>query len=107
MKNLLIIFLTLIAPSACFAGTWTGWGEIVQVYPYPDRSIVYLRHTVTINPDSCASTSYYALPKSNSMFGDLYSLFLAGHSAKKQMKVFINGCEGGYPKITMGISKNE
>ncbi len=106
MKKLVLLLLAL-SPATCFAGEWTGWGTIEQIYPYPDRDIIYVRHSNAINPDSCGSTSYYALPKSNTMFSEMYSLFLAGHSAKKQMNVYINGCEGNYPKIGMTISKND
>ncbi len=106
MKKI-VLFLLAVFPVTCFAGEWSGWGTIEQVYPYPDREIVYIRHSVAINPDSCSSTSYYALPKSNAMFSEMYSLFLAGHSAKKQMNLYINGCEGNYPKLVTARSKSE
>jgi len=106
MKKL-FLFLLVISPATCFAGTWTGSGEIEQIYPYSDRNIIYIRHSVAINPDSCTGTSYYALPKSNIMLSEMYSLLYLGIQLKKQRNVYINGCEGGYPKVVMSKSKND
>ncbi len=106
MKKIVLILL-MVLPVTCFAGEWTSWGNVTQIYPYPEREIVYIKHSNVINPDSCSNTSFYALPKSNAMFSEIYSLFLTGHSAKKQINIYINGCEGNYPKIVMTISKNE
>lgn len=98
-RSLLLTFLCL--SSAVHAGDFSQTGTITLTYTYGDWTMVKMTGT-PVNPDSCSSTEYYAIPSADKNYDAIFSSILAAQIAKKNVRFWIGGCDGQYgyyPKI--------
>lgn len=100
-KIYLILCLSFLVSSACFAGGGTAWGKIKLTYVNHGWTMVDV-DGISDNPDGCESTTYYAMRPSDANYEVLHSTLMAAQLANKRVRFWVSGCSGQgsrFPKI--------
>ena len=115
MKKLCVIALLVCASNLAVAATWTNGNQVVDATIWrPGYHGFYVSAQNFHDPEGCNATpTQYmylfdpAFESSDSKTVDrLYSMILTAQSTGKKMHVFVDGCLGGFPKIT-GLELDE
>lgn len=90
-----------IGAFAVQASGTTATGHIKNVYVNNGWTMVHAPD-ITDNPDSCNSTSYYAIKPNEPNYNAMHGTLLAAFMANKKVRFWVSGCGGqnnGFPKI--------
>lgn len=96
-----LIGLLIASSKALFAGGGTSQGEIAHIYVNNHWTMVHAP-SIKDNPDSCQSTSYYAINPADKNYQTLHSTLLAAQLANRKVRFWLSGCggqNGNHPKI--------
>jgi hypothetical protein len=99
-RVLMVVVLACAVPPA-FSGDFSNWGTITQTYTSGSWTMVSVMGTAK-NPDSCVSSSHYALNVSDSNYEGILSSILAAQMGQKSVRFWLSGCSGqsgNYPRI--------
>lgn len=91
MKKIIILFILIYAN--LFAAGWTD-GKIKEIYPAPAYNGILIKQETMINPDNCASSTYYLLKKDNPLFNEIYSLIISAQARESNIKLNLVNCKG-------------
>lgn len=91
---LLIIWFALGQVTSANAAGWSGASLVREIYPAPGHNGVFIRIESHVNPDGCASPSYYFLEKSNVLFNQIFALLMAAQARQAAINLQLVGCGG-------------
>lgn len=115
MKKIFAVTLLICASGLAEAATWTNGNQTVDATIWrPGYHGFYVASQNFHDPEGCSSppTQFMYLfdpafessdPKTTDR---LYSMILTARSTGKKLHVFVDGCLGGFPKIT-GLQLNK
>lgn len=97
-KKLLVIFVLSISLNV-HARTFVPTGQIKQLHFWETVDGLLVIHQNMINPDACQRNDQYILDYNHRFFKEIYSMMLSAHFAGQPMKLVIDGCYQGFPRI--------
>jgi hypothetical protein len=109
-----LLLLLCFQSASVAAATWTNGDQEVQAVIWrPGYHGFYVSPVNFHDPENCRANAtehmYLFSPafetENVELMNRLYSLILISHSTKKKLHVFVDGCEGHYPRIT-GLQLN-
>ncbi|VUD46268.1 hypothetical protein TDB9533_00789 [Thalassocella blandensis] len=89
----------ILFPISSWAAGWSNVVKMDRIYPRAEGFVFVDLTGAFYNPDNCKNSGWYRLEKSTPGFENIYSALLAATTAKSEIKVYLNGCVGDYPKI--------
>ncbi len=107
MKNIFLLILISL-PSLAQASGGTDSDVISSLYVSGEWTMVMLPNLANAekgsknNPDSCDSTSYYAIVPTDANYNAMHSTLMAAQMSGKKVMFWVNGCggqSGRHPKI--------
>ena len=96
-----IIFSLLLSTSIpTFAGSWLGDFDIQNLVVEGANQLPIANISLIPNPQTaCADNTFATMATDSEMGKQALSVFMIAASAKKKVKVYIDGCVGNRPKI--------
>lgn len=100
-NNLAVFIITLFVSVTVSAGEWTGYSTVKRLYPHITEETIFVQlNAVTINPgDTCSSSDWYAINATDLLSKEIFSLLLASQKSQSSVRMYIDGCRKGRPKI--------
>ncbi len=100
MKRLLLV-LALCMPLQSFAGAWTQFLPVREVYTYSSGYVFITLdpYTAHVNPDGCERTSPLRVEVNQANSEQIYQMALTAKASNKKVSAYIGGCGKIYPKV--------
>jgi len=91
----------LLMSSASFAGQWTAFSPVFEVYVHGQGDVYTTLEpsTAHVNPDDCVNTSYLRMAPSNVNKEEIYQMILTAQASGQALSLYIDGCNGSYPAV--------
>lgn len=96
-RNLLLGTVLLLGTSQCFAGGWSVFTKITEVYPH-DSGAIFFKAESMENLDGCERVSYIKVASINESKDRIYSALLAAMTANQVVSYNMLGCDS-YPLV--------
>ena len=94
------IMALLLLPQVADAAVVLSAQHIKDVIVNLDSGIHFRTTEAMVNPDDCASGSWYKLDSESKYEKEAFSLLLSAQARDKTITVYLNGCTGSYPKVS-------
>ncbi len=99
MKNFMILFVTLAVSTSCYSSEYTSYGTIERLRLGTNGDSVFVHEDQSRNPQNCSRTEEYRVARSLVYYQDIYSMLLSAYMNQARVRVYISGCEKGYPRV--------
>ena len=90
----------LLLSNNVFAGNWTGWYGLQNIFTNTDGTVYLMLdpHTAHPNPDNCVSTLWLRIVVDQPNAKDMYQMALTAKAAGLRVNIYVDGCAGSYAR---------
>jgi hypothetical protein len=98
VNKILAVVIALVFPVVVLASGWTQKVLVTDVYAH-DSGNIYLQVSNMTNAEDCTSDAHLVVEPGNIAIDRIYSGALSAMMAGKQVRLYLSGCYGSYPKL--------
>jgi len=99
-KILFLVFGFIAIQIATVSATVLSAKKIKKLHVNADSGIYFQTYAAMQDPDGCGSISWYHVARNSIYEKEIYSLLLAARTSGAEVTFYIDGCDGGYPRVT-------
>ncbi len=99
MNRAMILIVLWILSVSSHGSEYTSYGKIELLRIGTNGDAVLIHEDQSKNPQQCNRFEEYRVARSLDYYQEIYTMLLAAYMNQARIKLYISGCEIGYPRI--------